>query len=81
MFNRILGRSMDPTLVDDADVSPFQDVPADGWYYRDVMEATVSHTNDAVEGDECWKVTFTRTGLPSGTAQPERPAGAGGEDP
>ena len=34
---------------------PFQDVPADGWYYRDVMEATVPHTNDAVEGDERWK--------------------------
>ena len=55
VFNRILGRSMDPTLVDDADISPFQDVPVDGWYYRDVMEATVPHTNDAVEGDERWK--------------------------
>ena len=55
VFNRILGRSMDPNLVGEKDISPFQDVSSGSWFYQDVIEATVPHTNENTDGSELWK--------------------------
>lgn len=54
VFNRILGRSLDPALdADQRDLSRFVDVTGE-WYYGDVMEATVSHDATVQDGEEHW---------------------------
>ena len=56
ILNRVLGRSCDLTFVQ-ANAQPalhFTDVPANAWYYADVIEASVGHTYTELAGIERW---------------------------
>lgn len=56
VFNRMLGRSVDPEILASAtDLRAFDDVPRDKWFYGAVVEATTNHdaTVDS-QGQEHW---------------------------
>ena len=90
VFNRILGRSIDPELkAQQRDLTRFSDVTGD-WYYGDVMEATVSHEASEQNGEEHWtKFAHTYTlvfqdggqsttlYIPEGETIPQIPASGG----
>lgn len=56
ILNRVLGRSCDLTFVQaNAQTAlHFTDVPANAWYYADVIEASVGHTYTELAGIERW---------------------------
>lgn len=56
ILNRVLGRSCDLTFVQaNAQAAlHFTDVPANAWYYADVIEASVGHTYTELAGIERW---------------------------
>lgn len=56
ILNRVLGRSCDLTFVQaNAQTAlHFTDVPANAWYYADVIEASVGHTYTELAGIEHW---------------------------
>lgn len=56
ILNRVLGRSCDLTFVQaNAQTAlHFTDVPANAWYYADVIEASVDHTYTELAGIERW---------------------------
>lgn len=56
ILNRVLGRGCDLTFVQaNAQTAlHFTDVPANAWYYADVIEASVGHTYTELAGIERW---------------------------
>ena len=56
ILNRVLGRSCDLTFVQaNAQTAlHFTDVPANAWYYADVIEASVGYTYTELAGIERW---------------------------
>lgn len=56
ILKRVLGRSCDLTFVQaNAQTAlHFTDVPANAWYYADVIEASVGHTYTELAGIERW---------------------------
>lgn len=56
ILNRVLGRSCDLTFVQaNAQTAlHFTDVPANAWYYADVIEASAGHTFTELAGIERW---------------------------
>lgn len=56
ILNRVLSRSCDLTFVQaNAQTAlHFTDVPANAWYYADVIEASVGHTYTELAGIERW---------------------------
>ena len=56
ILNRVLGRSCDLTFVQaNAQTAlHFTDVPANAWYYADVIEASMGHTYTELAGIERW---------------------------
>lgn len=56
ILNRVLGRSCDLTFVQaNAQTAlHFTDVPANAWYYADVIEASVGHTYTELASIERW---------------------------
>lgn len=54
MLNRALGRSPDKEYLDAANPLLYLDVPADMWYYYDIMEASVSHEHTISYTGEEW---------------------------
>lgn len=61
IFNKILGRQMDETVLMNAtDLRSFSDVKKNTWYYAAIMEASINHdgvTN--ADGTETWN-SYTR---------------------
>ena len=67
IINRALGRTGDQESITANRPAFFLDVPADAWYYYEVMEATAPHAyTTGRAGSEKW-TSFTRadTGLPA----------------
>ncbi len=56
VMNRILGRDkVGSESFDETTVDKFSDLKADAWYYVDMVEATVAHQYEIVDGKEVWK--------------------------
>ncbi len=61
IFNRILGRSADSTvLASSSKLRTFTDVSTSSWYYSQVMEATIDHEADTSGDSEVW-TDYTKT--------------------
>ena len=56
VFNKLLGRSPDPSAIYSTSLRYFPDVPSSHWAYGQIMEATVSHGHTATAaGGERWQ--------------------------
>ena len=64
LLNRALGRAADKDYIDRSHPAFYIDVAPSGWYYYDVMEATVSHEHSGGDGGEHWTSHTARDEVP-----------------
>lgn len=54
VFNKLTGRSPDPSAVYARSLRYFPDVPTTHWAYSQIMEATTTHSHTDYNGGETW---------------------------
>ena len=53
-INRMLGRIPDEAKIREYD-NPYTDLAPAHWAYYQIMEATIDHTFEYIDGKEVWK--------------------------